>query len=61
MPHDRMTARLNTTYNKTNLKQVDFVSATSYIIDPESNNIRKAKFSAAGLPGLLAKHDIEIE
>lgn len=52
---------LYTAFNRTNLKQVDFVSARSYIINPEANNIRKAKFSAEGLPGLLAKYDIEIE
>ncbi len=42
-------------------KDVDFVSAANYVIDPEHNNIRKAKFSEHGLAGLLVKYDIRIE
>ena len=30
-------------------------------IDPETNRIKKAKFSISGVLGLLHKYDIEIE
>ncbi|MCE5346038.1 MAG: pentapeptide repeat-containing protein [Bacteroidales bacterium] len=51
----------NTIFNKTILKEVDFLSATNYNIDPELNNIKKAKFSLYGIAGLLSKYDIKIE
>lgn len=47
-------------FGRTNLEKVDFTSSYNYIIEPEENRIRKAKFSAFGLPGLLQKYDIEI-
>ena len=31
------------------------------MMDPKQNNLKKAKLSSDGLPGLLAKHDIIIE
>jgi fluoroquinolone resistance protein len=43
------------------LEKADFTSAYNYIIDPERNNIKKAKFSINGLPGLLMKYNIGIE
>ena len=52
---------LNAVFDKTILKETDFTSATNYIIDPEINFIKKAKFSLHGIPGLLAKYDISIE
>jgi uncharacterized protein YjbI with pentapeptide repeats len=48
-------------FNKTVLRQADLSTATNFDIDPESNNIRKAKFSIYGLAGLLGKYDIEVE
>ncbi|MDB5256978.1 MAG: putative low-complexity protein [Chitinophagaceae bacterium] len=48
-------------FNGTELKEADFVTAYNYIIDPELNNIKKAKFSLHGVVGLLAKHAIHIE
>jgi uncharacterized protein YjbI with pentapeptide repeats len=51
----------NSTFNQTILEKVDFRSAVNYVIDPDSNKIKKAKFSLQGLPGLLAKYDIIVE
>lgn len=48
-------------FEQTNLEKCDFRSAINYSIDPENNRIKKAKFSAIGLYGLLHKYDIEIE
>jgi fluoroquinolone resistance protein len=50
-----------TTFKNTNLEGVDFRTASGYSIDPEQNNIRKAKFSLHGLTGLLEKYNIDIE
>jgi fluoroquinolone resistance protein len=52
---------MNAVFNRAILKEVDFLTADNYIIDPELNNIRKAKFSLQGVPGLLNKYDIRIE
>ncbi|MCW8795447.1 MAG: hypothetical protein OQK67_00080 [Chlorobium sp.] len=38
-----------------------FHSAYNYSINPETNRIRKARFSLSGLAGLLDVYDIEIE
>ncbi len=51
----------NTVFKKTILKQADLSTATNFDIDPEMNNIKKARFSLYGLTGLLGKYDIEIE
>lgn len=48
-------------FDQTNLEKVDFRTAFNYSFDPEQNKIKKAKFSAMGLSGLLAKYDIVIE
>jgi uncharacterized protein YjbI with pentapeptide repeats len=47
-------------FENTLLEKADLRGATGYTIDPETNRIRTAKFSLAGLPGLLAKYGIEI-
>ena len=52
---------LNSIFRNTILEKVDFRSAFNYTINPELNNIKKAKFSIQGLPGLLSKYDIIIE
>ena len=51
---------LNATFENSILEKVDFTSVLHYIIDPENNKIKNAKFSAEGLPGLLAKYKIQI-
>jgi fluoroquinolone resistance protein len=50
----------NAAFGKTNLEKADLSTSYNYIIDPENNRIRKAKFSLPGLPGLLTKYDISI-
>lgn len=51
----------NAAFVNSNLEKSDFRSAVHFTIDPEANRIRGAKFSAAGLAGLLSKHEIVIE
>lgn len=48
-------------FENTNLEKTDFRNAYNYILDPELNQIKKAKFSTQGIIGLLSKYDIEIE
>jgi len=48
-------------FRDTVLTEADLTSSRNYDIDPELNNIRKARFSLYGLPGLLAKYNIYIE
>ena len=48
-------------FEKTNLEKADFRTAINFTIDPEKNRLKKARFSSAGLPGLLYKYDIEID
>jgi fluoroquinolone resistance protein len=52
---------LHAIFDQSNLEKCDFRTAVYYVIDPENNRIKKAKFSAIGLHGLLHKYDIEIE
>ncbi len=52
---------INSIFDNTSLKEVDLLTAFNYIIDPELNNIKKAKFSLHGAAGLLTKYDIIIE
>jgi len=44
-----------------NLEKVDFRTAKNYSIDPESNKIKKAKFSVFNLEGLLYKYQLDID
>jgi len=48
-------------FERTILEKADFSTAFNYTLDPETNRIKKAKFSQDGLAGLLAKYDILIE
>jgi uncharacterized protein YjbI with pentapeptide repeats len=50
-----------TTFERTQLGGADFTTATGFLIDPEMNQLRKARFSLAGLPGLLSRHELVIE
>ena len=43
------------------LDKADFRTAYNYSIDPESNRLKKAKFSILGISGLLDKYDLIIE
>ena len=48
-------------FENTILEKSDFRSAFNYRIDPEVNRLKKARFSLAGVAGLLDKHGIIIE
>lgn len=50
----------NAVFGKTNLEKADLSTSYNYIIDPENNRVKKAKFSTSGIAGLLLKYDIEI-
>lgn len=47
-------------FENTVLIQADFRTAIHYHIDPEMNQIKKARFSLSGVEGLLRKYQIEI-
>ncbi|HVS94543.1 MAG TPA: pentapeptide repeat-containing protein [Mucilaginibacter sp.] len=48
------------TFDQTILKSADLSSSYNFIIDPDNNMIKGAKFSVHGLPGLLVKYGIEV-
>jgi uncharacterized protein YjbI with pentapeptide repeats len=48
-------------FEKTNLEKADFLTSFNYSLNPESNRVRKAKFSHLGLAGLLEKYDLDIK
>jgi uncharacterized protein YjbI with pentapeptide repeats len=48
-------------FEKTTLEKADLRTAYNYSIDPERNRIKKAKFSLAGVVGLLDKYDVHVE
>lgn len=50
-----------TVFVNSNIEKADFRTAVNYSIDLELNKHKKAKFSYAGIEGLLAKYDIQIE
>jgi fluoroquinolone resistance protein len=52
---------LNAKFDHTILEKADLRASYNYSIDPETNRIKKAKFSLAAVGGLLDKYDIEIE
>lgn len=47
-------------FYQSNLEQTDFRTAYNYVIDPELNKIKGAKFAVDGLAGLLQKYRIKI-
>jgi uncharacterized protein YjbI with pentapeptide repeats len=49
------------TFENTILEKVDFRSSFNYAIDPETNRIKKARFSLQGITGLLHKYDIRVD
>ena len=52
---------MSAVFNRTILKEADFLTAKNFIIDPEINSVKKAKFSLHGIVGLLNKYDLNIE
>ena len=51
----------NTIFDQTILKNADLRTSYNFIIDPEKNSLKKARFSASSLGGLLSKYDIRID
>ncbi len=51
---------LGANFEHTLLEKADFRTAYNYSINPDTNRIKKAKFSLTGLPGLLDRYDIDI-
>jgi uncharacterized protein YjbI with pentapeptide repeats len=51
----------NALFENTLLERADFRTSFNYSINPETNKIRKAKFSMTGVIGLLDKYNIDIE
>jgi uncharacterized protein YjbI with pentapeptide repeats len=48
-------------FSGTIANKADFSTSYNFVIDPEKNKLKKAKFSAAGLKGLLEKYDIVVK
>jgi hypothetical protein len=48
-------------FERTVLEKVDFRTSYNFSIDPEVNRMKKARFSLAGIAGLLGKYDIVVE
>jgi fluoroquinolone resistance protein len=48
-------------FDRADLSGADFRQAFNFSINPEKNNLKKARFSCAGLIGLLDRFDIIIE
>ena len=48
-------------FQNTQLVGADFTTATDFVIDPESNALRNARFTLHGLLGIVAKYELVIE
>ncbi len=48
-------------FSRTKLQGADFRTSYNFIINPEDNMLKKAKFSYQGLPGLLVKYGIVVQ
>ncbi|GAA4352871.1 pentapeptide repeat-containing protein [Hymenobacter saemangeumensis] len=51
----------NATFHDTQLTGADFSTAGAFTIDPEANQLLRARFALSGLPGLLAKYGLIVE
>ncbi len=51
----------NAIFSNSIVEKADFRTAYHYSINPETNKIKKAKFSMAGITGLLNQYDIVVE
>ena len=51
----------STVFDGTNLEKADFTTSRNYIINPETNRLKKARFSLPDVIGLLNHLDIEIQ
>ncbi len=52
---------IRTVFEGSNLREADFRSAVNYAFDPDINQVKGAKFTTAGLAGLLGKYNLLIE
>ncbi|HVW59878.1 MAG TPA: pentapeptide repeat-containing protein [Puia sp.] len=50
-----------TIFKNSQFKEADLRTAYNYSIDPDKNRIKKARFSSAGLSGLLDKYNLQID
>ena len=48
-------------FENCNLEKCDFRSSSNFIINPEMNTIKGAKFSVGNITGLLQQYNIVIE
>lgn len=48
-------------FDNTNLEKADFRTSFNFVLSPERNKIKKARFSKEGALGLLLQYDILIE
>ena len=48
-------------FQNTQLKGADFTTATGFIIDPEANQLQRARFTLHGLLGVVAKYELVVE
>lgn len=48
-------------FDGTGLEGADLRSANGFIIDPEKNRLKGARFGLHGLPGLLMKYGLQVE
>jgi uncharacterized protein YjbI with pentapeptide repeats len=48
-------------FDNCNLEKADFRTAYNFTINPEKNNLRKARFSLSGLSGLLVQYELDID
>lgn len=48
-------------FDRTELGRADLRTSFNFTINPEINNLRKARFSLTNLPGLLGKYDLQID
>lgn len=48
-------------FDQTNLEKADLRNSYNFTIDPETNRIQKARFSATTLHGLLRKYNLDVE
>jgi fluoroquinolone resistance protein len=51
----------DTLFEQTNLKKADLRESVNYLIDPDNNQIKSAKFSKEHIAGLLIKYEIVID
>lgn len=49
------------TFSNSLLEKVDFRTAINFAIDPDTNKLKRAKFSALNLAGLLFRHNLDID